>query len=200
MAMRERRACRIDRGRGCWPIGADVWGWTMKTLAMVAALTGLAGLALAAAKPVPAIDDKAFQAEILAVHNKERAAVGVAPLAWSEALARNAQDWAQELAAGDRMQHSSQSSEGENLSMAGAGRETPTAMMQRWVAEKANFLPGRAHPNTSRTGNWPDVSHYTAMIWSSTTQVGCAIGRSGSRDYLVCRYSPQGNVRGTAPY
>ena len=35
---------------------------------------------------------------ILAVHNQERAAVGVQPLTWSDTLAAGAQTWAQHLA------------------------------------------------------------------------------------------------------
>lgn len=168
-------------------------------MTMVVLMLGLL-MGAAGAASVPGIDDPRFQTEILQAHNAERGAVGVAPLAWSDDLARSAQAWAQQLAARDRMQHSSQQSEGENLAMAGAGRETPTQMMRRWTAEKTHFLPGRAHPHTSRTGNWADVSHYSAMIWSATRHVGCAIARSRTRDYLVCRYSPPGNVRGTAPY
>lgn len=50
--------------------------------------------------------------EILAVHNKYRAEVGVAPLKWSETLANSAQKWADELAKNRKFNHSRM---GENL-------------------------------------------------------------------------------------
>jgi hypothetical protein len=34
------------------------------------------------------------------------------------------------------------------------------------------------------------------MIWPTTTRVGCALATNASTDYLVCRYSPAGNIDG----
>jgi hypothetical protein len=34
------------------------------------------------------------------------------------------------------------------------------------------------------------------MIWRGSTRVGCALRSSRNNDYLVCRYSPAGNVMG----
>ena len=48
----------------------------------------------------------------------------------------------------------------------------------------------------SATGNWVDVAHYTQMIWKGTTHVGCAYHQGGPWTYLICRYSPPGNVDG----
>jgi hypothetical protein len=70
-------------------------------------------------------------------------------------------------------------------------------MVDSWGEERAYFRPG-IFPAVSTTGDWMDVSHYTLMIWRSTTHVGCAIGRSQRWDYLVCRYSPAGNKDGKA--
>jgi hypothetical protein len=38
------------------------------------------------------------------------------------------------------------------------------------------------------------------MVWSTTTDVGCAIASSATTDYLVCRYSPPGNYVGQKAY
>jgi hypothetical protein len=51
-------------------------------------------------------------------------------------------------------------------------------------------------PAVSRTGNWEDVGHYTQIVWPTTTRVGCAIASTSRTDYLVCRYSPAGNIDG----
>ena len=79
--------------------------------------------------------------------------------------------------------------------MGSRGVYSPEQMVGNWAQEKAYFRPG-IFPNVSRTGNWLDVSHYTQMIWRSTTSVGCAVHQTRSTDYLICRYSPPGNVDG----
>jgi hypothetical protein len=48
----------------------------------------------------------------------------------------------------------------------------------------------------SRTGRWNDVAHYTQVVWSRTTHVGCAIHSAARWDFLICRYSPPGNIDG----
>lgn len=170
------------------------------TLAVTAALT-LGGVALASGMPTaPKITDAAFQTEVLNAHNSERRAVGVADLVWDASLAKEAQEWANGLASSGAMQHASQRSHGENLYMSGAGRLTATQMVGGWLAERKNYIPGAAHPNVSKTGNWADVGHYTAMVWSATTSVGCAVARGARHDFLVCRYSPPANMRGRVAY
>jgi len=68
-------------------------------------------------------------------------------------------------------------------------------MVGGWIAERAMFRPG-VFPHVSTTGNWADVSHYTQLIWKGTTRVGCAIQPAGNWEYLICRYSPPGNIDG----
>ncbi len=68
-------------------------------------------------------------------------------------------------------------------------------MVADWASEKSMFRPG-IFPNVSQTGRWSDVGHYTQIIWPGTTRVGCALQTSSASDYLICRYSPPGNVDG----
>jgi hypothetical protein len=68
-------------------------------------------------------------------------------------------------------------------------------MVGNWASERRYFVPG-TFPNNSRSGNWEDIGHYTQMIWPTTTHVGCALASNATTDYLVCRYSPAGNVDG----
>ncbi|KAH9982517.1 hypothetical protein BGW80DRAFT_1453395 [Lactifluus volemus] len=48
----------------------------------------------------------------------------------------------------------------------------------------------------------PVYSHFTQMVWKSTTQLGCAVQTcngiigSGPANYYVCEYNPPGNVEG----
>jgi hypothetical protein len=69
------------------------------------------------------------------------------------------------------------------------------AMVGGWSSEARYFMPGQ-FPSVSRSGNWADVGHYTQMIWPTTTHVGCALASNARSDYLVCRYSPAGNIDG----
>ncbi len=69
------------------------------------------------------------------------------------------------------------------------------SMFDGWAREKRLFRAG-VFPGVSRTGRWSDVAHYTQIVWRGTARVGCAVHRVAEWDYLICRYTPPGNVRG----
>ena len=133
---------------------------------------------------------------ILAVHNSERAAVGVPPLVWSDTLAASAQAWAEHLATIKEMVHSGP---GENI--AGFDWEGPTAPYgtSLWVAEKQYWQGG-----VLTNENWYPAGHYTQMVWRNTQEVGCGAAPPGAGgpawSTLVCQYNPPGNYIGQAPY
>jgi hypothetical protein len=91
--------------------------------------------------------------------------------------------------------------------MAWHGTMSPEQLVNMWGSEKLLLQPGISGPScpeqfgclsfpaASRTGRWEDVAHYTQMVWPTTTRVGCAIF-SADWDYLICRYSPPGNIDG----
>ena len=136
-------------------------------------------------------------ARMLEVHNRERAAVGVPSLQWDPQLAASASAYAAKLAAGGPFVHAPRAgreNERENLSR-GLPGASPERMMLNWTNEKSNFIPG-IYPNVSKTGSWYDVSHYTQMIWPTTTRVGCGTARGAGQEVLVCRYTPPGNRPG----
>ena len=135
---------------------------------------------------------------LLAAHNSERAKVGVPPLQWDYTLAAAAGSYGPALASLGRLQHSPRASrpgQRENLWRGTRGTFSPEQMVAGWVEEKAYFQAG-LFPHVSSTGNWIDVSHYTQMIWRSTTRVGCSIYAIENAEYLICRYSPPGNIDG----
>lgn len=138
-------------------------------------------------------------ARLLAAHNRERARLGVSPLQWDPALAAAAASYGPTLARLGGLRHSARAEklgQLENLWMGTRGAFSPEQMVGIWLAERAYYRPGSAFPNVSRTGNWADVAHYTQVVWSGTTHVGCAIYPSANWDYLICRYSPPGNIEG----
>jgi hypothetical protein len=139
---------------------------------------------------------------LLAAHNRERARLGIAPLQWDPALAAAAASYGPALARVGKLQHSSRAGrdgQQENLWMGTRGAYSPEQMVGYWIAEKADYRPGNVFPLVSRTGNWSDVGHYTQVVWRTTTRVGCAIFPSRQWDYLICRYSPPGNIVGRQP-
>jgi pathogenesis-related protein 1 len=161
--------------------------------------------------------DATSQNTILDIHNRERAAVGVPPVTWSDSVATGAQAWADyivslnlrwDLCGQDSSQcpfHASAqqnpNGNGENIAWGDPTNVAPLA--ESWVKEKSNYVPGS--PIEPSFG-LPDrvYGHYTAMVWSTTTQIGCGIAQQTFPAYtlglLVCRYSPAGNQFGVVPY
>jgi len=164
----------------------------------------LLSLILISAAPYPAQDDGAssLSTAMLALHNHERALVGVAPLAWSGRLAADATAYAAHLVAIGDLEHSSDEArgdEGENLAMGTAGYYSPTALGEMWAQEKSDLVGG-PFGDDSRTGSWEDIGHYTQMVWRGTRQVGCGVASGGGDTYLICRYAPAGNYIGERVY
>lgn len=160
-------------------------------------LTALAaGVAQPASAQAPILDPISMR--LLVAHNHERTLAGVPPLQWDPMLAAAAATYGQVLAATGRLQHSPRTTrpgQRENLWMGTRGAFSAEQMIASWTAEKRLFRPG-IFPAVSATGNWLDVSHFSTMIWPTTTRVGCAIRGGRSMDFLVCRYSPPGNIDG----
>jgi pathogenesis-related protein 1 len=160
---------------------------------------------------------------ILDIHNRERAAVSVPPLVWSDKLAADAKSWAEHLVklnegklldelTSQDLVHSTGTGQGENLHNSwwtGSGEPSTAEMVQGWVDEKKNWNGG-TYPSGCASGKV--CGHYTQMVWKDTKDVGCATasasgsvsakygGGAGHVVYLVCRYSPPGNYRGETPY
>jgi len=139
-----------------------------------------------------------LETRLLALHNRERRATGAGPLVWDSGLAAAAASYGPALARLGKLAHSpaaSRRGQGENLWMGTSDAYELEEMAEGWAAEKSLFRPG-LFPSVSRSGNWSDVAHYTQMIWKGTSRVGCAVHKSGKWDYLICRYSPHGNIVG----
>ena len=73
--------------------------------------------------------------------------------------------------------------------------DTLRTMVESWVNEKTNW-----HCGVLTQENWYPTGHYTQVVWRDTKEVGCGIATGSNTDYLVCRYSPGGNVIGQKPY
>ena len=150
----------------------------------------------------PAVDEpqdlSRLEARLLAVHNRERRAVGARPLVWDASLAAAAASYGPALERLGKLAHAPAgelAGQGENLWMGTRDAYELEEMAEGWAAEKRLFRPGN-FPSVSTSGNWTDVGHYTQMIWKGTARVGCAVRKGRKWDFLICRYSPPGNVVG----
>jgi hypothetical protein len=144
--------------------------------------------------------DPPFVTSILQEHNSIRSDLQLPPMVWSEDLAKDALAWARHLATIDQGQHdpSSRGKEGENIWWGTTGAFSYGQMVGFWGGEKKMFKYG-VFPDC-KTNRSAVVGHYTQIVWKNTTSVGCALASNGKTDYLVCRYSPPGNVEGEKPY
>lgn len=126
-------------------------------------------------------------------HNMYRAVQGAPDLVWDDDLADKAQEWADVIAKKDVLMHSS-FEYGENIYVA-TYTPSPEEVVDLW-ADEQKFYNGEKITNS----NFSLVGHYTQIIWSSTTKVGCAeaISKKGNH-YWVCEYDPAGNYQGEKP-
>ncbi|OBZ77122.1 Cell wall protein PRY3 [Grifola frondosa] len=130
------------------------------------------------------------QAAYLDGHNLIRVANGAAPLTWSGDLQAKAESYAQ----GCQFQHSDGAlgPVGENLAAA-TGLFTAEAAVALFAQDGSKFDPQN-----------PTFTHFTQMVWQSTTQLGCAAALCdsifpngfGQATYHVCLYNPVGNIVG----
>jgi hypothetical protein len=166
-------------------------------LAAAAALVLAAPLLIGGTGRLTSLDQR-----LLAAHNRERSAAGIAPLAWDPALAAEAAAWGEQLAASGEFEHEDTGDEdpqGENLWAGTRGAYAPEEMVEGWIEEKRHFRPGR-FPDNSATGDYADVGHYTQLMWRETDRVGCALADGAAEEVLVCRYRTAGNVVGEVPF
>ena len=140
---------------------------------------------------------------MLAGHNEARAALGLPPLTWNPALAADARIYAEELAQPGRFEHSPQPRgnppQGENLWTGTRRAYSYREMVGHWVAERRFYRPLPV-PESSNSGQFGDVGHYTQIVWRATREIGCAEASNRTDDYIVCRYLPAGNVFGEVAY
>lgn len=122
----------------------------------------------------------------LTAHNTVRQQHGANNLTWSADVASTAQAYADQC----NFEHSG-TSYGENLAEASGDPDIASAV-QLWADEASEY-------DTSN----PTYSHFTQMVWKSTTELGCGYAKCSNiyADYgggvlYVCNYNPAGNVVG----
>lgn len=114
------------------------------------------------APPAPAstsyTDDSAFQNDMLAASNFYRREHGVADVAWDAQLAAVAADWAARC----EFRHSDGPT-GENLA---TGYPSVDSSVDAWGLERLAY-------DYDRPGFSEETGHFTQLVWSNTTRIGC---------------------------
>jgi uncharacterized protein YkwD len=151
---------------------------------------------------------------ILNAHNVKRALHCVPPLAESDALATNAQTWANgcHKDASGNFAHQPSNPNGENLAW---GYRTsngvpilpglsPQQVVENWYGEINNYDFNNPFLETGPIGS---NGHFTQVVWKASTLLGCAqatcsltlptTGRTETGTLWVCEYSPPGNFNAT---
>lgn len=167
-------------------------------------------------EPMPAvsggISSDAMANEMVAAHNAWRQQYNLSGLRWAPDLAQFAQNYANQLAAnGCQMVHS-QNNLGENLYAASPstttysdGRveiqvqnKTAKSVVDSW-GDEVKWYDYNSNGCNAPPGE--SCGHFTQIIWSTTTEVGCAMAICPNKGQIwSCNYRPAGNMRGQRPY
>jgi uncharacterized protein YkwD len=167
---------------------------------IVVGLTATPAFAATTMPHLAALDQGSMQV-IVNKHNQARDEVKVPRLSWDATLAADAQAYADKLAAQDNQSiphdtaELSRLNENENLAWSFG---TPPAQfaVDSWYGEKAKF-----DASATKTVFDPAWGHYSQMVWSTTTKIGCGLATNGAgHNFVSCRYSPPGNRTGQLPY
>lgn len=131
--------------------------------------------------------------DFLEVHNQAREEVGVEPLSWNHTLEAYAQNYANERIHDCDLEHS-MGPFGENLAE-GYGEMKGSDAVKFWLTEKPNY------DSYSNSCVNDECLHYTQIVWRDSVHLGC--GKSKCNNgwvFVICSYSPPGNVEGERPY
>nr|XP_005491353.1 peptidase inhibitor R3HDML [Zonotrichia albicollis] len=154
---------------------------------------------------------------ILDYHNQVRAqvsppAANMEYMVWDERLARAAEAWAARCL-WDHGPPELMKYVGQNLSIQSGRYRSVLDMVKSWHQEKQHYSfpqPRECNPRCPSTCSGSVCSHYTQMVWATSSRLGCALGTCaivrvwGSTwrhaILLVCNYAIKGNWLGEAPY
>lgn len=145
---------------------------------------------------------------MLAAHNHWRKQVGTPDLIWSASAARLAQGWANTLAGqGCDLQHNTEAMQsgawGENIFGLRRGgdyegyRRNAVDVVDAWASEREWYDPAR-HVCDAPAGQ--TCGHYTQVVSTYSSHVGCGRARCAHAEVWVCNYAPPGNFAGTKPF
>ncbi|GLJ27170.1 hypothetical protein SUGI_0532620 [Cryptomeria japonica] len=105
--------------------------------------------------------------------NVARKAVGVPALKWNSTVAAFARNYARQRRNDCLLEHSKGSPYGDNILWGKGPNWTRRQAINAWIDERKWYI----HASNTCTG--PDCTHYTQIMWATTTSVGCSIMKCG---------------------
>ena len=158
-------------------------------------LLGICSIVLISGHISPAYANDPLADIFVREHNKYRAIDGVPPVTWDEKVAQYARNYANSKKETCEMVHSTNSPYGECLAWSG-GDMSPELVVKLWVDEKKDY-----DYNTNTCAPGKVCMHYTQVVWSKTTKIGCAKVRCNNNEtFINCNYDPSGNWVDEKPY
>ncbi len=146
------------------------------------------------------IDLAKLRSDVVPAHNTYRAKHKSPNVTIDDTLNQSAQAWAQTIAAKGDLEHSTnRNNVGENIYWSGGDDSTNlgSAAVQDWYSEIKDY-------DYTKPVFSGDTGHFTQVVWKGSTKVGCGAapgpatieGTKYDGFYVVCQYSPAGNVQG----
>uniref|UniRef100_A0A0N4Z2X0 SCP domain-containing protein n=1 Tax=Parastrongyloides trichosuri TaxID=131310 RepID=A0A0N4Z2X0_PARTI len=120
--------------------------------------------------------------------NEYRKMHQVGSVIMNETINKISEDYAKKLASQNVLKHSGIKGYGENLLYM-----SESLVMKRGIKswyEEVKYYDFSNPVYNSKTG------HFTQLVWKKTKQVGFGVAQNGSRVFVVCHYTPRGNVIG----
>ncbi|KAJ1287639.1 hypothetical protein BS78_02G026100 [Paspalum vaginatum] len=165
------------------------------SLKLASLALALVSIVVAATMPPCAAQNSAQ--DYVDLHNTARADVGVGPVSWDDTVAAYAASYAAQRQGDCALQHSG-GPYGENLFWGSAGADwSASDAVGSWVAEKQYY-----DHDTNSCAAGQTCGHYTQVVWSDSTAIGCArvVCDNSGGVFIICSYNPPGNVVGQSPY
>ncbi|EDW64484.2 Golgi-associated plant pathogenesis-related protein 1 [Drosophila virilis] len=134
-------------------------------------------------------NNEKFLKDVFITTNKYRKMHGCPELKINNDLNKYAQEWANHLRDRNAMEHRPQPKYGENIFLSGGMDVTGDLPVDMWYREINAF-------NFDKPDFTPTSGHFTQLIWKACTEMGSGVARRADRTWVVCNYSPPGNVMG----
>jgi uncharacterized protein YkwD len=119
--------------------------------------------------------------------NAIRKLYGSPPVVWDAAMAKFAQQWADN----QQFRHRMNNKYGENLATCSTFDADMSSAFDMFHRESSNY-------DWTRPGFDASTGHFTAMVWKSTRRIGCGVSQLPNKMYFyVINFDPPGNIVNT---